>query len=370
MLDLELVRLAKRSKCTYSRYADDITFSTSQKKFPNEIAYEDADGIWRAGEALRNTIRKSEFEINVAKTTMQYKTSRQEVTGLVVNKKVNVDQHYYRLTRSFCNELFQKGVYYIDSIKNEENESVRLIKGTKNQLEGRLSYIYCIRKLYCTYDKNKPTGIIKLYRIFLLYKYFFDNEKPLVVGEGKTDTIYLKSALNALKADFPSLLKEEKGICTYAMSFFNYSNTIKDIFGISSGTSGQIFLIQTIIKYKDYFKNTLNKNNVVFLFDNDDGSKQVGFSKIDYGKDYRISDNAYIIFTTEKENTEIEDLFEESVLNTKVDGKEFSREDNLGNSSKYSKIVFAEKVVKRNRDEINFINFKPLLKRLEKLIVK
>src|SRR5207253_493823 len=38
VLDTHLVRLASRVGCTYSRYADDLTFSTNKKPFPREIA--------------------------------------------------------------------------------------------------------------------------------------------------------------------------------------------------------------------------------------------------------------------------------------------------------------------------------------------
>src|SRR5258707_3815090 len=38
VLDMHLVKLASGAGCTYSRYADDLTFSTNEKKFPAEIA--------------------------------------------------------------------------------------------------------------------------------------------------------------------------------------------------------------------------------------------------------------------------------------------------------------------------------------------
>ena len=38
LLDMRLVRLASESGCTYSRYADDLTFSTNKKDFPEDIA--------------------------------------------------------------------------------------------------------------------------------------------------------------------------------------------------------------------------------------------------------------------------------------------------------------------------------------------
>ena len=51
VLDMHLVRLASTVGCTYSRYADDLTFSTNKKIFPARIA-ELAAGeshLWRPG---------------------------------------------------------------------------------------------------------------------------------------------------------------------------------------------------------------------------------------------------------------------------------------------------------------------------------
>lgn len=39
-LDLHLLQLAKNNHCTYSRYADDITFSSRSRSFPKAIAFE------------------------------------------------------------------------------------------------------------------------------------------------------------------------------------------------------------------------------------------------------------------------------------------------------------------------------------------
>ena len=54
ILDVRLVRLAKKFGVTYSRYADDITFSTSQKEFPAALAQIDNTdpAIWHLSERL------------------------------------------------------------------------------------------------------------------------------------------------------------------------------------------------------------------------------------------------------------------------------------------------------------------------------
>src|SRR5262249_27624617 len=91
VLDIRLASLARKVGCNYSRYADDLTFSTSKLVFPPEVARR-VDGTeheWQPGEELKRMIVSSGFAINAVKTRMQYAGSRQDVAGLVVNVKVN-----------------------------------------------------------------------------------------------------------------------------------------------------------------------------------------------------------------------------------------------------------------------------------------
>lgn len=48
VLDLRLLRFAKKHRMSYSRYADDITFSTNQKEFPAALAVQDItdSSVW------------------------------------------------------------------------------------------------------------------------------------------------------------------------------------------------------------------------------------------------------------------------------------------------------------------------------------
>lgn len=52
LLDVHLVKLALREGCTYTRYADDLTFSTNKKIFPARIAQLIGDHSWQAGPSL------------------------------------------------------------------------------------------------------------------------------------------------------------------------------------------------------------------------------------------------------------------------------------------------------------------------------
>jgi RNA-directed DNA polymerase len=69
-LDSQLQQLAKRLRCTYTRYADDITFSTTLPKFPKELAYfVDIDNQQKLilGNELILTINNNGFQVNEKK---------------------------------------------------------------------------------------------------------------------------------------------------------------------------------------------------------------------------------------------------------------------------------------------------------------
>jgi RNA-directed DNA polymerase len=103
-LDRRLLRLARDHKLVYSRYADDITFSTDLPQFPPSIAmHEQIEGGGfkvAAGEALQQTIRACGFSINDKKVRIQGRGVHQSVTGLCVNARVNVDRERIRRIRA------------------------------------------------------------------------------------------------------------------------------------------------------------------------------------------------------------------------------------------------------------------------------
>ncbi len=88
-LDRRLNGLAKRFNATYTRYADDITFSCNKNIFTDEEFKTELERI----------IKDQKFTINSKKTRLQKLDYRQEVTGLVVNKKVNVHSRYIKQIR-------------------------------------------------------------------------------------------------------------------------------------------------------------------------------------------------------------------------------------------------------------------------------
>ena len=117
LLDMRLVSLASAAGCTYSRYADDLTFSTNKKDFPADIAVpsgaEGESHLWVPGMELQNVIERTGFRIHAAKTHLMYRTSRQNVTGLVVNDKVNVRCEYRHNVRAMVHRLVRTGEFQI-----------------------------------------------------------------------------------------------------------------------------------------------------------------------------------------------------------------------------------------------------------------
>lgn len=103
-MDRELLFLAKKYHCRYTRYADDLTFSKKSGAFPQELAYRDKDdGRTILGQALRAVIESNGFRPNPEKTWLFNRQARQVVTGLVVNAKRNVRREWVRQLRAMIN---------------------------------------------------------------------------------------------------------------------------------------------------------------------------------------------------------------------------------------------------------------------------
>jgi RNA-directed DNA polymerase len=103
-LDGQLQRLAKNYRCTYTRYADDLTFSTTMSLFPRALASPAKDS-WAQGDVvlgseLVDVIESNDFRINHKKVRIQDAGSRQAVTGITVNKFPNVRRRYVRQIRA------------------------------------------------------------------------------------------------------------------------------------------------------------------------------------------------------------------------------------------------------------------------------
>ncbi|MBY0155567.1 RNA-directed DNA polymerase [Cytobacillus firmus] len=380
ILDYRLSKISKKYKLDYTRYADDLTFSTNDKNFlglQDEFYIEISKELIRAG-----------FSINEDKKRLQLKDSRQVVTGIVVNNKLNVNRDYYKETRAMAHQLYKQG-------KFEINGEV----ATLNQLEGRFAFINQL-----TWYNNKKNGIKPKsfrnllsrelqYQKFLFYKYFFANPKPLIVTEGKTDIVYLKSALKNLHSEYPNLItKNSDGSFEFKVSFLKKTKRLKYFLGIYQDGGSALNNIYDFFTGKkntpdflSYFRlisNTLPKNPVILIFDNEGKNKPLGLflnhAVLDVKKreildsSYMVDliDNLYLLtvpLIDGKSECDIEDLFEDITLSYEISGRKFTKEDKYDTSKYYGKDMFS-KYILNNYADINFNEFRSILDNINSII--
>lgn len=101
-LDSKLNTYMGKKGFSYTRYADDITFSHTYKDGTSSV-----DGIIRV---VRRIIEEENFEVNEDKTKIMRKGRRQWVTGLVANEKPNVIRWKYRQIRAAVHNASKYGV--------------------------------------------------------------------------------------------------------------------------------------------------------------------------------------------------------------------------------------------------------------------
>jgi len=140
-LDTYMVKFAKHYRCYYSRYADDITFSSNKNVFKNDKFQSD----------LKNLIQSQGFRINSKKTRIQKSTQRQEVTGIIVNQKSNLRRPYIKNVRAMLHNWDKKGLEYCERThkeiysKNSNLPSNNSIPKFTSVLNGKIQFLGMVR---------------------------------------------------------------------------------------------------------------------------------------------------------------------------------------------------------------------------------
>lgn len=403
-LDIKLAKLAEKNSSVYTRYADDITFSSRERTLPKAIAREN-NGELLIGKNLREEIRRSGFKINEKKTRNQYKNSRQDVTGLIVNKKPNTKKEYWRKVRAQCDSLFKTGTF-------TEHLDGKPVEGNISSLEGKLNFIDHVDNynrlrqgppLNPKYQPKKEAiknGRAKLRRYlhsgregtfskFLFYKFFYAGDLPTILTEGKTDNIYLKAAVHMLANSYPQLASEKTADSPYRLMlrFFEYSKRTRYLLELFGGAD---YLKDFVMSYKthyDYYRAPKSTNPVIILLDNDSGSKElisylsrikgIFISTTSSSKEVRSSDfvyifrNLYLVLTPKGEkgeDTDIEYFFSNEDRLRKYRGKCFNTVLKRDEKVDLSKDSFAKHIVHARKKNIDFSRFEKIFDRLVKVL--
>jgi RNA-directed DNA polymerase len=392
LLDIRLVKLASSEGCTYSRYADDLTFSTNKREFPSAIAKQegDVDHKWQPGDQLVQEVNRSGFTINNRKTRMQYRTSRQDVTGLVVNKKVNIRSGYRRMVRAMAHRLFTTGAFdFIETVADQNGASAPVRRpGSLEQLHGMLGHIDNVdwHNAKAASDGGVQDGIAgigskeHLYRSFLLYKELYAASTPTIVCEGKTDNVYLRQAILRSGPAYPELADVAPGgAVSLRVHIFQYPNTsTARILGLGGGTGDLKNLVNIYRKESDKFKAQGGRFPVILLVDNDDGPRslisvvqQITKGRITREEDFvRIFGNLYLVFTPLRngnEQSRIEDSFAQETKDTRINNKSFNPGNDYDTSTHYGKQTLS-RYVEENAASIDFSGFDAILARLSTVV--
>lgn len=180
-LDKKLYLLAKKYHCAYSRYADDITFSANKNIFK-------ADSEFYM--ELKHIVEvECRLKINENKTRVQNRNYRQEVTGLLVNKKVNVTKRYVKQIRmwlylweTYGYEKAQK--LFIHDYLHDKGHVKPVTAHIENVLSGKLDYL----KMVVGDDCHTYTLLRERYDKLLEVKVVETKQKQSPIKNEKTFT--------------------------------------------------------------------------------------------------------------------------------------------------------------------------------------
>lgn len=144
-LDKELTAFAKLRKLRYTRYADDLTFSSWARPDSLFLAGEPDSGTLPLEEldpAFLGIIASNGFSLNPEKARWAGRKARKEVTGLVVNDFTNLRRKFIRNVRSSLYRVERLGVAAAEA-EYQARYSSTVSLGS--MIAGRLAWIAQVR---------------------------------------------------------------------------------------------------------------------------------------------------------------------------------------------------------------------------------
>lgn len=210
-LDNALAKLARAHRCTYTRYCDDLVFSTNRRVFPAVLAELDPEkpSTVMVGPALLQEIQKAGFVVNPAKVRLAPNSQRQMVTGIVTNARLNVPRKFLRDVRMVLFVWKQHGrdaaaTWYFDKHDKRNRAPGKATPLFEQVIGGRVQYLGSVRgwndptylrmasKLAALDPKFRPTQrkVVKHLQDIVLHLYV----------EGRTDKRHIEMALASLQS--------------------------------------------------------------------------------------------------------------------------------------------------------------------------
>jgi len=117
LFDRRMMRFAEEQRLSFTRYADDLSFSSNHKIMDSTIL------------AIKGIMQDYGFVLNEEKTRLYTGGGRQLVTGLKVNEKVNVDRKFIRSIRAMLHNWRKKGISGASAVNAGTDEFYNILKG-------------------------------------------------------------------------------------------------------------------------------------------------------------------------------------------------------------------------------------------------
>lgn len=140
-LEEKLMHFANQNNWNYTRYADDLTFSSNEPFTSAQIDF------------IKKVLAQEGFEPNEKKFRVRTSNKKQLVTGLVVNEKVNVDRKMLKKTRAMLHDLRFNGSTKAAQNHYKTTHTPKLAERLKflQKLKGTINFIGQVR------GKEDPT---------------------------------------------------------------------------------------------------------------------------------------------------------------------------------------------------------------------
>ena len=108
-MDRALLNFAANNGLTYTRYADDLVFSSTSAYSARKMVDQGKNAVCGINHFITDTIEANGFEINERKVHVANRGSRQIVNGIIVNQKCNIRRSQYREFRALFHRWIKEG---------------------------------------------------------------------------------------------------------------------------------------------------------------------------------------------------------------------------------------------------------------------
>ena len=136
-LDKQMLMLARKYNLAFSRYADDLTFSSNSPCPEGFLRKGETPDDWH-GEVIDKIIETG-FRVNQGKVRIQNGRMRQVVTGLIVNTKVNVYRNFIDRLRGALHAWERYGYCNANNKFQEMKES--RYRNLERYIQGLLAFV-------------------------------------------------------------------------------------------------------------------------------------------------------------------------------------------------------------------------------------